>query len=1066
MTRFAERARHEGERYGHDPYIFLRELAQNARDAGARSITIHTGNDAEQQWISIADDGAGMRFADAKAYLFRLYASSKESEPDNAGQFGVGFWSVLRWAPELLHIESATRHGEAWAIELSGDLQRYRHVPVTTNACGTRIRLQRPYAEAPETLRGAVRAAVQQHCPHLRQAGRRLDRVAIWCDGERLDRAVALPGEIATTFRARGLEGAVGLQPEPRVALYSRGLLVQEAVTADELFSGRRPKVDARRFAGLAPVMLIDSATIDLVLSRRQAVDNAALRRAVRRAQRELDRLVRRMVGGTHRLGWWRRVADGARAGVKAVGGWPWVATAASAAAVTLVAVWSLARLDVGDDWAARLRLAKPVREVRNATRGSDVASQGRRAGVGGSKPGGVPVTGPPQELPPAAALSEAAGATAGDDAWPTPADPAPAKPIAAAAPPSSSARRNRALYRGVTHYSGPSVQAQQAFGSSIAATVRGADNLHLRVAVAGAYDRERGWYAPPPSAAAPVPQRHCKANCIAIGLPVELQRQPTRLPLPRGYALVPNSVQLLRQTAPADAKHTLQLRRSSAGQPLVWAPRPIRGVLRYRVAPKRARSPRDAGAPRVHARAVGRLSPRLRALVQRWRRLPPKQRVARVLGSVRARFRYDVSRPVATSLAKDAAAVDWLHRAVSVGAGDCDVHNGVAVALLRHVGIPARLVLGLVLPSSRGGAVFHAWTEYFLGGWRQADATAPRGQRRRGVDRAAAAPQHRRATAANRTARSATGTPPDGAAALGRAPPLAQRPAAPQPAAERELARERQPLHAVQPATSGALWLFAGLGGLGLLVGLGWRWWTRRVRQPPVGSPEAVGAILTSAFVAPELWQSVPALWRQRVLPTIAGPPISVAEAIRRDRAGTLWLTRTHPPLALAAARHGNVVLDGALPAFADAIAALGRGRSLDLVAGALPLCTADALPTTQPAAPLLRAMQQVFATAGIPITVAAACASGSEPGWELDLRSLRGARRLGCPRRAWLANLEHAWTRKVAAAYQQDPARAVITFVDVALEHMGLLTGEAERVRLAAGRLLLAAHPEGMSQ
>jgi DNA mismatch repair ATPase MutL len=36
--------------------------------------------------IVFEDDGAGMSLADARAHLFRLYASSKEQEADSAGR--------------------------------------------------------------------------------------------------------------------------------------------------------------------------------------------------------------------------------------------------------------------------------------------------------------------------------------------------------------------------------------------------------------------------------------------------------------------------------------------------------------------------------------------------------------------------------------------------------------------------------------------------------------------------------------------------------------------------------------------------------------------------------------------------------------------------------------------------------------------------------------------------------------------------------------------------------------------------------------------------------------------
>ncbi|MEO0815272.1 MAG: ATP-binding protein, partial [Myxococcota bacterium] len=82
--RFRSRALHEGERYGQDPFVFLRELAQNSRDAGADRIDIEFEAVGDRWRLCFRDDGAGMSFEEAKRYLFRLYASSKEGTAETA----------------------------------------------------------------------------------------------------------------------------------------------------------------------------------------------------------------------------------------------------------------------------------------------------------------------------------------------------------------------------------------------------------------------------------------------------------------------------------------------------------------------------------------------------------------------------------------------------------------------------------------------------------------------------------------------------------------------------------------------------------------------------------------------------------------------------------------------------------------------------------------------------------------------------------------------------------------------------------------------------------------------
>jgi transglutaminase-like putative cysteine protease len=53
---------------------------------------------------------------------------------------------------------------------------------------------------------------------------------------------------------------------------------------------------------------------------------------------------------------------------------------------------------------------------------------------------------------------------------------------------------------------------------------------------------------------------------------------------------------------------------------------------------------------------------------------------------------------------------------------GDCNEHAVLLTALLRAVGIPARVSVGLVY--TRGKFFYHAWTEAYVGKWVSMDAT------------------------------------------------------------------------------------------------------------------------------------------------------------------------------------------------------------------------------------------------------------------------------------------------------------------------------------------------------
>lgn len=96
--------------YGSEIWFFLRELAQNSRDADANYIRVTTGylnNDTE--FIRFEDNGIGMSKNHADDYLFKLFASSKENQGNSIGKYGIGFWTVLKFEPYKIIIESKSK---------------------------------------------------------------------------------------------------------------------------------------------------------------------------------------------------------------------------------------------------------------------------------------------------------------------------------------------------------------------------------------------------------------------------------------------------------------------------------------------------------------------------------------------------------------------------------------------------------------------------------------------------------------------------------------------------------------------------------------------------------------------------------------------------------------------------------------------------------------------------------------------------------------------------------------------------------------------------------------------
>jgi hypothetical protein len=331
-ARFLARARREAARYGGDPLVFLRELVQNARDAGATAVAIDVEADPRGCRLRCRDDGAGMTEAHARAYLFRLYASSK-GQVGEAGRFGVGFWSVLRFEPDRLVVRSRAAGQAAWGIAMDGALSRIEAAPPGPGfTAGTEVVLER--AAPWPGLAAAVRAALREQVRDVRRRDRPRERLAIRVDGEDVNAPLALPAP-AARFEAGTERGAVGLAAAPRVDVFSLGLRVRSARTLEELTGGPAPRTWCA-VPGLAPAFALESARVAPLLSRAELRADAALRRLERRGRQALRRLVDAELARLHPPRFFERLAAPLRR-------WPGAATFALtlAAGVALVALFA-----------------------------------------------------------------------------------------------------------------------------------------------------------------------------------------------------------------------------------------------------------------------------------------------------------------------------------------------------------------------------------------------------------------------------------------------------------------------------------------------------------------------------------------------------------------------------------------------------------------------------------------------------------------------------------------------------------------------------------------------------
>ncbi len=288
---FKDRARYEAERYGSDAWVFVRELLQNARDAGARKVWLSGVRSGGRDRVVCRDDGGGMSFHHARRYLFTLYASSKRGHTRAAGRFGIGFWSVLRFAPETILVRSRPRTGEGWQVRLDGDLEHVRSEGAVMDQ-GTEIVLERraggPHPEQ------ALRSAVLRDAPFLRCRGGKERPLEVLVNGRRVAGEPDLDPP-SLSFRRRGLNGIVALGRQPAVEVFAHGMRVREAAFLDELLlerEGRSPALPTTA-EGLAPRFILDSRDLSVMLARGDAREDRALRRVVEVGHQELNRLIR-----------------------------------------------------------------------------------------------------------------------------------------------------------------------------------------------------------------------------------------------------------------------------------------------------------------------------------------------------------------------------------------------------------------------------------------------------------------------------------------------------------------------------------------------------------------------------------------------------------------------------------------------------------------------------------------------------------------------------------------------------------------------------------------------------
>ncbi len=961
---------HEGLRYGEDTLVFLRELAQNARDASAKNIHIVTTFDKGDFVLTFSDDGNGMEYEHARKYLFTLYASSKEDETTSAGRFGVGFWSVLLFKPSAIEIESVSTDGESWKVVLDGNLDQPRFKRSHLATPGTQIRMRRPVKTAGEAdeLRDRSRDALRRYCRYLRQNDKKGLPLPILFNGKPVNEPFSLGGPCWMTFRDGKVEGAVGLGERPKVDLYARGLLVWRGTVLDELKYGATPSKRERHPQGLAPVYVLGGNELNVTLDRRAVVDDGSLGRLRHVARQRMRDLLRRYLDRVSPRSFVRRIADWLSARMEDL-------RYGRRLTIVLAVIATLLMLGGGFFFVAD-----------HIDRLSFINGSGFR--ISDAKP-------PPDSIP-------------------------------EETNPKTSFIPKRVPIGGPAPFLGPVVDPVLPT-EQVALEYKPKKSANFRLAAHEKLHAGRGMLDVKLVDTGPAPWFSCASGCLDIRVEIATRPGLFIVPVPTGYLVESGSLRL-------DGRQIPPLHSSQIGEPVIKFKSLTTGILEYRVGPLvKGPSPKHRESL-LAVPPLMKLPDELERLASSASRaVTVADRVEKLRHHLEERILYDRSDVVSTGykrFQKERHIAGWLDFVLTYGRGDCDVNNTVLVVLLRRIGVPARLAIGVVGVGGRAKPGMHAWTEYYDNGWREADATG-RSDHTGAPSVSTASPDS-----------VVTDSPPAGSVS----PPDRASPGSPTPS--RSWLRDAATL-------AGVIAVFAMLAALVLV--LAGRSTHVLVTAGGTEDERAIAAeILTNALTHPTSWERSGAVAHRELLPILGkGKDMSLDAALKRSLKGRLWRSSGKPDLVKRAVSRGARILDTSDPAFSGVIKRLPGIIDLDETAALRPTRPKKLASELSHVGSLIVWMNRLLALAGLPKTLIIPCLGLRDvSSRDVDLTGLRMSRGSGWSTSFIAVNPHSAMLLEKAVLGRTDPGLAAFLTLDALCEKSDLLRVHKTRIRRVAAR------------
>lgn len=242
-----------------DRYAFVRELVQNAVDAGTKTVRVVVDDAGPAAVVRVEDDGNGMTLEIIEGPLLTLFSSSKEGQKGKIGRYGVGFMSVFALEPAKVIVET-WRAGGSFVVTIGRDHGFEVREAHERPGSGTHVSIVLgPESPPAAEVRNRVLEAARRWCRHVPRP------IVVTAAGEvhRVNEPFALRAPVVVETKQGGIHALVGIAAGTAAlpgeaelegngdfaGFYAHGLTLLEAVEPPTAIPGVRFKVASTELA-------------------------------------------------------------------------------------------------------------------------------------------------------------------------------------------------------------------------------------------------------------------------------------------------------------------------------------------------------------------------------------------------------------------------------------------------------------------------------------------------------------------------------------------------------------------------------------------------------------------------------------------------------------------------------------------------------------------------------------------------------------------------------------------------------------------------------------------------